>query len=392
MARTKKFLANTTGAKTTRSFYRPLKRLTISAQPQVLNPVNFSQHRSINRQARANITPSYTTIKADRDTTSESLQNLDTVVKPETHHDKPRANESANTYISLDNPITAPLTKSQKQVSEDGLPKTSNSNTQLPKEHTDNDTDQNFGTHDISQEISKLEQSVEKGIEKDHKIAAQLRQMQEQFEHEKEKMEKTIHVLKKEIEHQEPLRDNKFFTISKELKDITEAMNRLLEYDTLESTSPSVLQPTVITSTGQTIGQISSQANLSQQVKIISGTPQTAVPSTAPSQTTEQKSQVPPTLPDQTTPTTTAIPPTVSNGPIKADVVAEPEKQTKRVRAIPKPLAILMTTVLLMGVIGGVIWYTFNKKPQVSTQLIQEYLPSDAKLPSPSDTPKEEKK
>ncbi len=380
MARTKKFLASSAGMKTTRSFYRPLKRTSLPSYPSLNNSINIA------RPKRVQVVSSL----IHEESTSTPVSDKQHIIQA----DQPRMqtapqvsvkSKQIDTFISLDNPIENQETTANTPKSVIGH--NSSNNHQLLSSANTEPSAPSYDNYELSQEIEKLEHGVENSIQKDQKIAAQLKEMQQQFEKEKEKMETTIHVLKKEISHQQPLRENKFFSISKELKDITEAMNRLVENEAFDTTSPTVIQPTVITSTGQT-----SSADISKQIQVIAGKTEASEQPTKESQNAESKPQTE----SQAITQTDSIAPVnqdTSHTPVKADTVpVADEMKPKPKKRIPKPIAILATTLLLMGCIGGLVWYSFNKKPEVSTQLIQEYLPPDAKTPSPTSAPQEEKK
>ncbi|PIP53424.1 hypothetical protein COX08_01060 [Candidatus Beckwithbacteria bacterium CG23_combo_of_CG06-09_8_20_14_all_34_8] len=368
MARTKKFLASSSRVKNTRSFYRPLKRLKSSTT--TTNAVNFhTPKRSISRQ-QISSNDQYPTV-------SVPYHNNEVNNKLKLNNDvktTPKINIS-NPIISLDD--NSPKSENNTQISDQVY--------DLP-EHTEDDN-LDFNSHDISEDLNKLEKGMEKSVDKDQEISEEIKTIKEQFDKEKEKMEKTIHVLKKEIEYQQPIRENKFFTISKELQNITQSMNQLLESDSFDTSITPVLQPNVTNSTDQQ----AIKPTLTEQVKLLAGNS-----ATNPSDNTS-KNELPEKDIKQTDKQNTTIPSVESvaitsqnTKPIVADKVSDQNQKPKR--KIPKPIAILFTTLIIMGIIGGFAWYTFNKKPEVSTQLIQQYMPSDAKTPAPSALPQEEKK
>jgi len=388
MARTKKFLASTSASRSSRSFYRPLKRLNSQSVVPSANNVNIflaSRSRKItleeNAPKHAPLPPRQTIdIKPDK-------------IRPE----KENSAEKDTSYLELkyNNPPIISLDDSSPQTSQPP----SKAEIEATPRNIDTDSDDfktsdepiDYLNHDVSENLERLELGVEKAHERDEKIAKQLKEIQDQYALEKEKMQKTIHILKKEIEHHTPLSENKFFTISKQLSDITQAMNRLLESENWIEQSQKTLQPT-ISANGVTLQD--QTANISEQVKLISGQNNA-------DQKADQNNQTKTTLPEenkQTISNTEKKPEEVINTspastPIPADKIPESSEKPEKVRRkIPKPLIAVLSTIILTGVIGGIVWYNFNKTPQVDAQLLQEYLPADAKPPEQAPQNQEEKK
>lgn len=376
MARTKKFLATSSRIKTTRSFYRPLKRLKSSSLE--INAVNIqAPKKRIIPKAQILVTNNITEDadeynylhKIQHENSKNEYKNF---VKEDSKRDEIPA-------ISLDN-NPPPITKSVSTPSND-----------VTETHIDDDL--NSTSQDISQDLERLEKGMEKSARKDKEISQDIEEIREQFEKEKEKMEKTIHVLKKEIEHQQPINENKFFTISRELKSITEAMNQLLASDVLDANKTPILQPNITTDTSQQ----PIKPTLSEQVKLISGNQNTTIvnsqsnvsnKSDDASQGGDKKNNQEINIPLAET----KSPADQGKNPIPADDSKSRNTSPKAKRKLPKPLLIIATTLLIMGLIGGFTWYSFNKKAEVNEQLVQQYLPSDAKTPIPTTQTQEEKK
>jgi len=374
MARTKKFLAN---SNRTRSFYRPLKRINFQSQAPSANSVNFLKAKPVRKAIKSSddLTQAEFNQKQDQINTNRT-QNF-TQLEPETTLSKPTFSKSRQDLpvISLDlNPVDENIVHEKQS-----LPEPANT------ESID------YLNHDITEDLAKLEMGLDKSQEKDEKITKQLKEIQSEFEKEKEIMQKTIHVLKKEIAEQTPIRENKFFTISKELSEINQAMHHLLESEQQEGLGANTIQPTVVNSNPSTMAP-----NIADQVKIISSGD---INKTSSSPVAADQAQNKPE-----TPATTQIPgpksdqeitkDTLTSPPqvIPADNQAKPDLAKTKKRKIPKPVAIIISTLIITGVIGGSAWYFLNKKPQVNTQLVQQYLPADAASPNPESTDLEEKK
>lgn len=228
---------------------------------------------------------------------------------------------------------------------------------------SEEDSDLNFTDHDMEENISLMENGLSNSLKKDEYFKKELKEIKQVFDEEKENLQKQLRSLKKEVNHVTPIRENKFFTISKQLEEVTLAMNQLIQSDDFNETNNSVPD-----SKNQNITQNSNIQPINNAVANPTPIPNPISPIT----NNHSQNQAPES--DKTEIRET------NKTPIPADEIKNTDKSDEKPKKkrVPKAVKILGTTFFIVAIICGVIFYQFNKKTEVSQELLQQYLPKES--------------
>ncbi len=365
MARTKKYLVTSKASRTQPGFYRPLKRLATSSYREPDVPYHSVIRREENpadlvHLKLAELEDHITQVKQLKSELSQKMRDL--------------SSQQSQSEI-LQNSVNDSPSHSRRLPTTEGRsvqPKNSHESLQRNESHNCNDDELDFKNHSVEEKILLLEKELEHSLNKESQFKEEIDTLKESFLHERQQLESTIKDLRKDLHRTEPIQNNKFFSISKELQEIVSAMNHLVENENL-STQSSVPSPsaTVVPTTPTT--PVSADGQNQQQTTV--QTPITPpVSPTPPPQTDEStpKTETPasPTPPAQ--PQTTLTP-----SPTPAPLVTEPEKKGL-LSKVPKPIIVLATTLFFVFALGGAGWYFLNRSTEVNTSLVQEYLPPES--------------
>lgn len=338
MARTKKYLSSKSLNKKV-GFYRPIKRLN-SRSSKTSQQTSKSAIPSVNIENQSDFTQEIQNLKIKTIAEKKKKQEEDDFPKLKPLSPKAESNSIPEIKIDLD--------------SGDLIPSQENS--------------VDFTTHDQAEETDFITRQLDNSIEQKSELAKKLAKLKEQYEEEKRLMQSEINTLRKDLHRTEPINHNKFFSISKELSDVVKEMDKLVNSEsfTVGITSPDssptnltkiepqrldfstpTLSPTPITQTNNQAQVIVTEENKTPEDTAKENPPQAPIPA------------------DQVSaPSTPSIPP--NNNPAKSK------------RKIPKIFVILGSTLVIIALLVGIVWFSVSKKTDVSQQLLQEYLPQDA--------------
>lgn len=362
MARTKKYL---TTPKASRGFYRPLKRLSMnpSGTRQARPVVNFNRHEI--EEDLEKLEAQIAQAQALKDALAQQL------APPIEDHRKPDIEKSDRPHLSghryrtgddsVDETLPRPRSTKRPRIS--------------TVYHEDEDPYQS--AHDPEPDrYSLLEKELAHAIKKDDRFKDELKAMREEFEAEKKDLLKTIKALKQDVTGQKEQTPNKLLGISQELQQVVQAMDQLIQSEALHpqpAPNPVVPAGTEGTPSPQPLPVVTPSA------PVLTPTPSAPTPEATPTPT-------PAPLP---TPEVTP-----AGAPPSGVPTSPPTVQTKRKIPIPKPILVLGSTLLIVGAIGGGIWFFLNRETSVDTALLQEYLPSPsaASQPTQPQAQEEEKK
>lgn len=380
MARTKKYLTSSAG-RSKPGFYRPIKRLKQSQESY--SPISSSKSNPPLKQDAPELNELEEKIKQAQRLKEELDQKIKTQLeKLESIKQIEKVSQKHNSTLS---PVSeTELPASETSLSEEfSLPKS------IVEQEAEVDNKPDFVNHDVNEKLSLIEKEIEHSSKKESRLKKELEEMKDSFTDEKKKLESTIKSLRKDMHRSEPITKNKFFTISKELQEVVQAMNQLIESEKIAVTTP-VNQPAPVSASPAPVQPEASQTNTQVSTSTETNTsPQESQPQTQPAAkpeeqkpeqattTQSEQSRLTQEQPAQSVPVQDKL---AQNQPSTKQTPTQPEKNEKKgfFSKIPKPLVVLGSTILLVSIIGGVVWMTLNRNTEVDTTLLQEYLPPDA--------------
>lgn len=342
MARTKKYLSSKSLKKKV-GFYRPIKRLN-------------------SRPSRSNLnldTKSTPALEATKDNQKDFTQEIQSL-KIKTIAEK-REKQKEDDFPKL-----KPLSPKTELESIPEIKIDLNSGDITPSEENSVD----FTTHDQAEETDFINRQLDNSIEQKGELAKKLAKLKEQYEEEKRLMQSEINTLRKDLHRTEPISHNKFFSISKELSDVVREMDKLVNSENFT---------TEITVPESTINNFSKVEP--QRLDFSTPTPSPAIITQTSNQTQTiipEENKIPEDTPKETPPQVPIPADQVSSAsPVLSAPSNNPSVKTKR--KIPKIFVILGSTFAIIALLAGIVWFSVSKKTDVSQQLLQEYLPQDAK-------------
>ncbi|NMC35705.1 hypothetical protein GYA49_01530 [Candidatus Beckwithbacteria bacterium] len=354
MARTKKYLSSPSSSAAKRGFYRPLRRISdkpaakvvLSSAKNTINPDNATNTEIEELKAQ---------IQKAQDLKAELEQKIKSELNDSSHEP---------TYQALSRNLKP------QSAEEESEPQISHLKP-LHAQQQETEEEPDFTSHSGDEKMLLLEKELNYALKKEEQFKHQISEMREELEKEREQMQHTIKNLRQDVRGMQPLHENKFFSISQELQEVVSAMNQLVETENTPTSSANNTTQTAVTPANQTNNIVTNQA---------AATPQggEGSPAEAPTNTQPQPSANQPTPADQAPGTTT--PETQAAQPGNT----EPEpKKGGLLSKIPKPVKVLAIALIIVTALGGGAWYFLNRKTEVDTALLQEYLPEGVEAPQP---------
>ncbi|NMB56612.1 hypothetical protein GYA19_01585 [Candidatus Beckwithbacteria bacterium] len=217
------------------------------------------------------------------------------------------------------------------------------------------------------QKLIVLEEELKESLKKERKYQQEIDDLRSQFEKEKQSFERKMSHMENIAHPRIALENNKFFMLSKELKTICDSMDQLISDENLVITE-------AVTTTNNPIAETTNN-NISTVQPIPVITPN-------PNQTNPYLNNI-----NQNVAATLN---TIPNQPINTNINLQDPGQTQQqilnkknfLNKIPKPIRILGLTFFIIILLGGGTWLVLNRKTEVDTNLVQQYLPEGAQLPT----------
>lgn len=197
-----------------------------------------------------------------------------------------------------------------------------------------------------------LEERLQRFERENTKLKHQLEVVKTDFETDKKKLETTIKNLKQELHRTTPIQDNKFFTISKEIREAVNAIEQLTKTD-LPDDSSEPMPPIPVNPQAKTL----------------------TVNAPAPEKQADPK---PPPKPESTQEAPSGaseetIPPHDKPEPSPSQPEKD-EKKPKKSKLKEKKLLITGGAAIAVLTIGGLVSLRLASKPKVDQQLVENYL------------------
>ncbi len=351
MARTKKFLGSSSGnGKNRIGFYRPISRMKPippkkpGVQPQKTLPTKTNEEVEKLLKELELIKQQNSQLKLKTEKNNEIIQqptqikdNKNKQTSLQNQVDKPKLNTE-------DSPKRKEERETIEDIKEKQIPKFNidwqsiedikNSETQQTNNDGESEEYKFDDKNKIERKLELLEKELRASIRRERKHKEEIKKLRETFDNQKKKMSQKVTSLIKEVEHQTPVTQNKFFTISSRLHEVAQAMDMLIQQ------------------TPELAEAVTPQTELTKQDVVIQTDTQ-PIPADQPSNPKTKDEQPKQKLKDEK---------------------SEKSKKSK----VPKPIIILGSTLTLVLLIGGALWFSFTRETEVSTELIQEYLPQDS--------------
>jgi len=215
--------------------------------------------------------------------------------------------------------------------------------------YSENDEVEAFdGVSDLSEQKELYTEAIDYERKKKKVIEEQVKLLEIEHQKEKHVLEQEIRNLKNELHRTSPIQNNKFFSLSKDLRDAVADIEKIAAFEGIDL-ARAVVKPSevkVVPLAADAIQQIPYQAS-----SVPTPPPAPLVPTPAPAATPEEK---------------------------KPDVVKPPEQVEKK--ELPKQKMMItgaVATVLLL-VVGSVAVSGFLKKPAVDPKIVNKYMTEQA--------------
>jgi hypothetical protein len=339
MARTKKYLSKKT-KKTSSGFYRPLKRVKKTESKKVEKPTRDIQKPNL--KVEDELSQELLEVKKLKQQLEEKI-----ALRSDTKEDN-TLDESDFSIKLFDD------TQDEQRLD----PNDSSDDLQLPEDDPEEDID--FTTHDEAEKEEFLQKQLEQKNLAEKKAHKEIEKLKEEYEKEKKAMQRQLSILRKDMHRQEPITHNKFFSLSKELGEVVNQMDKLVNSPNFKNPQPVELEPSQVTEIIKPDRLGFSDSSVTNKIKKTEIILEESQPISAdqPIQNPSSPSNFNPT---QITP------------------------QTRKKRKIPKIVIIMGTTFSIVALLIGVVWFSINKRSDVSQQLLQEYLPEGSTQNAPQE-------
>lgn len=214
------------------------------------------------------------------------------------------------------------------------------------------ETPQEFNGVDSEEEKETLHNAEAVSYQKKAaKLAHEIDILKNEFEAEKKHLEHTVRELKKELHRTAPIQDNKFFSLSKQLRSSLEEIETLVDPTIKPEDISRILMSD--TSTQPPVDNQNATSTVVPEIKTISLPPIQTQPLPQPHQVTQEKPAEPP---------------------------KQPEQEHKPKKHIEKKLLITAISLLFVLSSGGVVSYNLIKKPEVDQTLVNNYLENQGQI------------
>ncbi len=252
MPRTKKYLT-TNGPKA--SFYKKLKKRPQAPQSSSDSDVLSTQLQSVKQELSQQIQDELQGVL--QVTSNQMKQMMDQMGEKKTEQYQPRQNYNSYQpksapaeHLPPPKPAAAPPytsvshSPSHNQTPTSGYPRFFHSNSPAdgyakpsspafvtPERHPPEQSPAAFSPPDgkFTKKLSMMEKELQAAQEREQKLKSEIKEIENNFNEEKEKLSRQITKLKQDLHRTVPIQDNKFFSVSKELAQVVSAMNELVE-------------------------------------------------------------------------------------------------------------------------------------------------------------------
>jgi flagellar biosynthesis chaperone FliJ len=204
------------------------------------------------------------------------------------------------------------------------------------------------GVSSPQEQLELLEAELKKYQVKAAKLEDEVTNLKTEYGQEKQQLEKTIKELKQELHRTQPIQDNRFFSLSKEIREAVQALNNLNDGPPILAPSPQlVLNPSPAPTTPP----------------VASNPPSPASPPPQPVAAPLSPTPAPPPAP---------VPAVVTPAPTVAAAVATTPPTPAQEKE--KKLLITGAVAIVALFMGGVISWKLTARPKVDQKLVDNYL------------------